>query len=131
MHIKHITDTLHLRQRTGWSQIAGVGIVVVEPRQGRFHVGVAVNRRRWRHLTGDISEYIDLLDGYIEGKSTAAEFETTLLTAMKSEHRTLGEPVFPILEGLFEDADAYVAHPELRTSARPRRRATPGLRFSG
>ena len=35
---------------------------------------------------------------------------------MKSEQRTLGDPVYPILQGLFEDADAYVEQGELRTA---------------
>ena len=34
---------------------------------------------------------------------------------MKSERRTLGDPVYPILQELFEDADAYVEQAELRT----------------
>jgi hypothetical protein len=34
---------------------------------------------------------------------------------VKSEQRILGDPVFPVLQRLFEDADDYVEYPALRT----------------
>ena len=34
---------------------------------------------------------------------------------MKAERRTLDEPVYQVLQRLFEDADAYVERPKLRT----------------
>lgn len=64
----------------------------------------------------DISAYLDLLDRFIQGTTTATEFETSFLSMVKTEPRILGEPVFPILEALFEEADAYVECPELRDS---------------
>ena len=63
----------------------------------------------------DISAYIDLLDRFIAHRATAPEFEKSFLQMMKSERRTLGEPIYPLLQELFEDADAYVERPELRT----------------
>lgn len=63
----------------------------------------------------DISAYIDLLDRFIAHRVTAPEFEKSFLQMMKSEHRTLGEPIYPLLQELFEGADAYVERPELRT----------------
>ncbi|GAC1456319.1 MAG: hypothetical protein PVSMB1_06000 [Gemmatimonadaceae bacterium] len=63
----------------------------------------------------DISPYLDLFDRFIERKLTAAEFEASFLQMMKHEHRTLGDPIYPLLQELFEDADAYVESPELRT----------------
>lgn len=63
----------------------------------------------------DISTYVDLLDQFGERKTTAPEFESAYLRMMKCELRTLGEPVYPLLQELFEDADAYVERPELRT----------------
>ena len=63
----------------------------------------------------DISMYVDLIDQFIEGSVTAAEFEGRFIQQMKTERRTLGEPIYPILQELFEDADAYVKQPELRT----------------
>jgi hypothetical protein len=65
----------------------------------------------------DVSAYIDLLDRFIEHGITAPEFETSFLQMMKSERRTLGQPIYPLLQELFEDADAYVERPELRTEA--------------
>ena len=63
----------------------------------------------------DISMYVDLIEQFISGSITAAEFEGRFIQQMKAERRTLGEPVYPILQELFEDADAYVKQPELRT----------------
>lgn len=34
---------------------------------------------------------------------------------MKAEQRIFGDPIFPVIQRLFGDADAYVAYPELRT----------------
>ena len=65
----------------------------------------------------NVSAYIDLLDRFIERGITAPEFEKSFLRMMKSERRTLGEPIYPLLQELFEDADAYVERPELRTEA--------------
>jgi hypothetical protein len=65
----------------------------------------------------DVSAYIDLLDRFIAHELTAPTFEKAFLQMMKSERRTLAEPIYPILQELFEDADAYVERPELRTEA--------------
>jgi Bacterial self-protective colicin-like immunity len=63
----------------------------------------------------DISSYLDLIDHFIGRDISAPDFEKSFLQAMKSEQRTLGDPVYPILQELFEDADAYVEQAELRT----------------
>lgn len=63
----------------------------------------------------NVSAYVDILDRFIEGSMTATEFEVAFLVLMKSERRIFGQPVYPILQVMFEDADAYVAQPELRT----------------
>ena len=63
----------------------------------------------------DISSYIDLIDRFIGRDLSAPEFEKSFLQALKVERRTLGNPVYPILQELFEDADAYVEQAELRT----------------
>jgi Bacterial self-protective colicin-like immunity len=63
----------------------------------------------------DISLYVDLIDRFIGRDISAPDFEKSFLKAMKSEQRTLGGPVYPILQELFEDADAYVEQAELRT----------------
>lgn len=59
----------------------------------------------------------DLLDRFLGGEATAPEFEKSFLAMMKTERRTLDEPAHPVLQRLFEDADAYVERPELRTDA--------------
>lgn len=63
----------------------------------------------------DITVYLDAIDDFITHTTSAASFERSFLQAFKAERTTLGEPVYPILEELFEDADAYVADPNLRT----------------
>jgi hypothetical protein len=59
----------------------------------------------------DVSSYVD----FVEREISAPDFEKSYLHAMKSERRVLGEPVYPILQELFEDADAYVEQADLRT----------------
>jgi hypothetical protein len=63
----------------------------------------------------DVSSYVDLIDRFIGREISAPDFEKSFMQAMKSERRTLGDPVYPILQELFEDADAYVEQAELRT----------------
>ncbi len=63
----------------------------------------------------DVSSYVDLIDRFVGRDIPAPDFEKSFLQAMKSERRTLGDPVYPILQELFEDADAYVEQAELRT----------------
>jgi hypothetical protein len=63
----------------------------------------------------EISSYLDLIDRFIGHDISAAEFEKSFLHAVKTERRILGDPVYPIIQGLFEDADAYVEQSELRT----------------
>lgn len=62
----------------------------------------------------DIVVYTELIDRFVGGGITAAEFAQSFLRAMKSERRILGEPIYPVLQELFEDADAYVDDPNLR-----------------
>lgn len=63
----------------------------------------------------DIAPYIELIDDFVDGTISASEFDRSFTQAMKSERRTLGDPVYAILQELFEDADVYVERPELRT----------------
>ena len=63
----------------------------------------------------NVSSYLDPIDRFIERDISAPDIEKSFLQAMKSEPRTLGDPVYPILQELFEDADAYVAQAEPRT----------------
>lgn len=63
----------------------------------------------------DVTGYIELIDDLLRGSVSASEFEKLFIRMVKAERRILGEPVYPILQELFEDADAYVADPRLRT----------------
>jgi hypothetical protein len=68
------------------------------------------------HGRPDITDYLALLDRFISGHMPAKDFQVAFLSAVKSEARILGNPVYPILQTMFEDADAYVADPMLRTA---------------
>jgi hypothetical protein len=63
----------------------------------------------------NVSSYLDLIDRFIGRGFVAPDFDKSFLQAMKSERRILGDPVYPILQELFEDADAFVEQAELRT----------------
>ena len=63
----------------------------------------------------NVSSYLEIIDRFIGCEIAAPDFEKSFLQTMKSERRTLGDPVYPILQELFEDADAYVEQAELRT----------------
>ena len=63
----------------------------------------------------DISSYIKMIDSFIGGSMIASDFAKSFPQAMKAERRTLGEPVYPVLQQLFEDTDTYVADPDLRS----------------
>ena len=63
-----------------------------------------------------INSYIDLIDRFLRGSRQRARLSTHLSPdGQENEQRILGEPVFPVLHELFEDADRYVAEPRLRT----------------
>lgn len=63
----------------------------------------------------DLRVYIGLIDNFIANVIGAPEFQKSYLSTMKSEQRIFGDPIFPVIQRLFGDADAYVAYPELRT----------------
>lgn len=63
----------------------------------------------------DISTYLQLMDDLIAGSRSAAQFQKAYLTAIKQDQRLIDNEVFYFLQTMFEDADAYVAYPELRT----------------
>ena len=66
----------------------------------------------------DISVHLRLMDDFIAGAMSAPAFAMGYLTAVKQEQRLLGNHVFHHLQVMFEDADAYVAYPELRMTPR-------------
>lgn len=64
----------------------------------------------------DVTGYAALIDAFLDRRLAATEFESAYLRMVKSERRVLGDPVFPILQELFEEVDAFVADPRLRDS---------------
>lgn len=65
----------------------------------------------------DISPYIAIIDRFLAGEIAAASFARTYMKMMKSETRMLGDAIYPVLQDLFGDADAYVEQPDLRTDS--------------
>jgi hypothetical protein len=65
--------------------------------------------------TPDPSLYVRLMDDFIANRMSAPEFQKAYLSALQDEQRIFGDEVFSAIQELFEDADAYVAYPELRT----------------
>lgn len=63
----------------------------------------------------DINSYVDLIDRFLRGSVSAPDFQLTYLRMVENEQRILGDPVFPLIQELFEDADRYVDEPRLRT----------------
>lgn len=63
----------------------------------------------------DITSYIELIDRFLHRVIPAEDFQLSYLRMVKSEERILGQPAYPILQELFEDADAYVADANMRT----------------
>ena len=68
------------------------------------------------HGRPDITDYVALMDRFISGHMPAVDFQLAFLRAVKTEPRILSSPVYPILQDLFGNADAYVADPTLRTA---------------
>ena len=58
-------------------------------------------------------EYIQLLSSFVDGRITAAEFESEHLTRFKAETRPLDEPSFGILDRVFGDVDAFCGDDDL------------------
>lgn len=63
----------------------------------------------------EIQEYSVLIDAFVANEMSALEFEKKYLSAVKAEQRILPDKIFSVLQELFEDVDAYVSDPELRT----------------
>jgi self-protective colicin-like immunity protein len=61
-----------------------------------------------------LSEYIGLLEAFIEGRIDAQTFEQFYLERFKSDTTRWPEGEYQILNDLFGDIDAFCAEPELR-----------------
>jgi hypothetical protein len=62
-----------------------------------------------------LAPYLALIDDFVDRTLPAPAFEAAYLRAIKNEQYIFGAPIFPVLQRLFEDADAYVEDPKLRT----------------
>ena len=51
--------------------------------------------------------YLELLETFLETRTTTGEFERRYLDLFKADNQIRPEPVFEILDGLFADVDAY------------------------
>jgi hypothetical protein len=64
------------------------------------------------------AKYRALISKFIDHRISAQEFQTTFLKLFKNEKAHGLSAEFDILDGLFADADDYVADAELREKAR-------------
>jgi Bacterial self-protective colicin-like immunity len=58
-------------------------------------------------------EYETLIAGFVDGKTSAEEFQRAYLDRFKTEVRDLNEPLYQVLEDLFGDVDVFSASSEL------------------
>ena len=63
-----------------------------------------------------LQSYTTLMSEFVDGKLTAATFESAYLQKFKNEGTMLPESVFSVLDRLFGDVDAYCADPSIRGS---------------
>lgn len=54
-----------------------------------------------------LEDYQKLIKSFIENEISIQEFEDQYLTAFKSESSGMSSEIFPILDQLFSDVDAY------------------------
>ena len=59
--------------------------------------------------------YVTLLDDFIDGRTSAEEFDLGFFCVLANDRVQRGDPWYPILQELFYACEAYVIEPELRT----------------
>jgi len=62
----------------------------------------------------ELEPWVRLIDQFVCGFLSAAEFEVQYLTMFKGDNTAWTEPEFKILDGLFADVDAFCGDPDLR-----------------
>jgi hypothetical protein len=62
-----------------------------------------------------VQKYRVMIDAFIADQIDAAEFEKLYLSAIKVEKTVFPDSIYSALQELFEDVDAYVSDPNLRT----------------
>lgn len=58
--------------------------------------------------------YRELMADFLDGSSSADEFEVRFLAYFKNDRSQIPGPEFDVLDGLFADVDEYVANDDLR-----------------
>ncbi len=61
-----------------------------------------------------LSQYLDLMDEFLSGRASAAEFEERYLKKFKADSFRRPRRIFDVLDRLFAEVDSYVADPSLR-----------------
>jgi hypothetical protein len=61
--------------------------------------------------TAPVERYLDLMARFLDGSLPVHRFERDFLTAFKDETDPLPDDVFPILDTLFADVDAFYPGP--------------------
>lgn len=61
-----------------------------------------------------IAPYVNLIERFLDGSIDASTFERAYLDMFKHEEVFFGEELFPILQRVFSDVDAFCADPALR-----------------
>lgn len=64
-------------------------------------------------MTDNLSVYISLIDGFVEGRVPVEAFEEEFLKTFKSDKIPLSEPIFDALNFLFAEVDAFCADPNI------------------
>lgn len=65
-------------------------------------------------VTASLEPYFQLIDTYTSGQSSAAAFKSAYLPRYLNDPTAWPHEVFVLLDGLFAEADSYVADPALR-----------------
>ena len=61
-----------------------------------------------------LTEYLNLIEGFVDGRVGVSEFETRYLALFKSDATFWPEPTYQVLNTLFLDVDAYYPDPAIR-----------------
>jgi hypothetical protein len=55
----------------------------------------------------ELSAYLYIIDGFLRGELSADAFQTIYLATFKNDNDPMDPALFPILQDLFEDVDAF------------------------
>lgn len=67
-------------------------------------------------MAGDtLNEYVQLIESFVRGETSAAEFERRYLTLFKSDQTRHSDAEFRILDRLFSEVDAFCGDSSIRS----------------